>query len=211
MIEEWCVGEKEMATRSLNKVMLIGNLTRDPELRYTPQGTAVCTFGLATNRSWQPSDGGERQESVEFHRIVAWQKLAELCAQLIFKGRKVFVEGRLQTRTWTGRDEQERTTTEIVIDNMIILDSKRKTDEGGGVGTQRWSAGRRDAIAAPADDQKTVKDEEENKRAKAEKTTEKAVKKEEEPSSVAPPAKPLVTHGKTTEPKEEVKADDIPF
>lgn len=118
-----------MATRSLNKVMLIGNLTRDPELRYTPQGTAVCTFGLATNRSWQPSDGSERQESTEFHRIVCWQKLAELCAQLLFKGRKVYVEGRLQTRNWTSKDGQERTTTEVVIDNMIILDSKRKDDQ----------------------------------------------------------------------------------
>ncbi|GAG50483.1 unnamed protein product, partial [marine sediment metagenome] len=117
----------------LNKVMLIGNLTRDPELRYTPHGTAVCTFGLATNRSWQPSDGGERQEAVEFHRIVCWQKLAELCAQLLFKGRKAFVEGRLQTRTWTGQDGQQRTTTETVIDNMIILDSKRRE---GGEGTR---------------------------------------------------------------------------
>ena len=118
-----------MSSRSLNKVMLIGNLTRDPELRYTPQGTAVCTFGLATNRSWVPSGGGERQEETEFHRIVAWNKLAELCAQLLFKGRKVYVEGRLQTRRWTGQDGQERTTTEVVIDNMIVLDSKRREGE----------------------------------------------------------------------------------
>jgi single-strand DNA-binding protein len=109
--------------------MLIGNLTRDPELRYTPQGTPVCTFGLATNRSWMPA-GGERQEETEFHRIVAWQKLAELCAQLLFKGRKTYVEGRLQTRRWTGADGLEKITTEIVIDDMIILDSKRKPEEG---------------------------------------------------------------------------------
>ncbi len=115
-----------MSSRSLNKVLLIGNLTRDPELRYTPQGTPVCTFGLATNRSWQPSSGGDRQEETEFHRIVSWNKLAELCAELLFKGRKVFVEGRLQTRNWTGQDGQERTTVEVVIDNMIVLDSKRK-------------------------------------------------------------------------------------
>jgi single-strand DNA-binding protein len=118
-----------MATRSLNKVQLIGNLTRDPELRYTPQGTAVCTFGLATNRSWVPSDGGERREETEFHRIVAWQKLGELCAQLLFKGRKVYVEGRLQTRDWTAADGTQRRTTEIVIDDMIILDSKRQVEE----------------------------------------------------------------------------------
>lgn len=115
--------------RSLNKAMLIGNLTRDPELRYTPQGTAVCSFGLATNRGWT-TDSGEKKENVEFHRIVAWNKLAELCSQLLSKGRKVFVEGRLSTRSWTGQDGTARTTTEIVIDNMLLLDSKRQTGEG---------------------------------------------------------------------------------
>ncbi len=109
--------------RSLNKAELIGNLTRDPELRYTPQGTAVCTFGLATNRQWT-TESGEKKEDVEFHRIVAWNKLAELCAQLLGKGRKVYVEGRLQTRKWTGQDGFERTTTEVVISDMIILDSR---------------------------------------------------------------------------------------
>src|SRR4030042_483488 len=113
-----------MSTRSLNKAMLIGNLTRDPELRYTPNGTAVCSFSLATNRSWLPSDSNERREETEFHRIVAWNKLAELCSQLLTKGRKVYVEGRLQTRKWTGQDGLERTTTEIVINDMIILDSR---------------------------------------------------------------------------------------
>lgn len=109
--------------RSLNKVELIGNLTRDPELRYTPQGTAVCTFGLATNRQWTTGEG-EKKEEAEFHRIVSWNKLAELCAQLLTKGRKTYVEGRLQTRRWTGQDGQERTTTEIVISDMIILDTR---------------------------------------------------------------------------------------
>lgn len=120
-----------MATRSLNKVLLIGNLTRDPELRYTPQGTAVVTFGLATNRSWV-TESGERREDTEFHRIVAWNKLAELCAQLLFKGRRVFVEGRLSTRRFVGADNQERQITEIVIDDMLILDSRRMETEGGG-------------------------------------------------------------------------------
>lgn len=109
--------------RSLNKVTLIGNLTRDPELRYTPAGAAVCAFGLATNRQWT-TESGDKKEDAEFHRIVAWNKLAELCAQLLAKGRKVYVEGRLQTRRWTGRDGVERITTEIVISDMIILDSK---------------------------------------------------------------------------------------
>jgi len=118
-----------MAQRSLNKVQLIGNLTRDPELRYTPQGTAVCTFGLATNRSWI-TEAGEKKEETEFHRIVAWNKLAELCSQLLFKGRKVYVEGRLQTRRWTAPDESQRQATEIVISDMMILDSKRTPEEG---------------------------------------------------------------------------------
>lgn len=115
--------------RSLNKAELIGNLTRDPELRYTPQGTAVCTFGLATNRQWT-TDTGDKKEDVEFHRIVAWNKLAELCAQLLSKGRKVYVEGRLQTRRWTAQDGADRTTTEIVINDMIILDSRFSAPKG---------------------------------------------------------------------------------
>jgi len=117
--------------RSLNKVELIGNLTRDPELRYTPQGTAVCTFGLATNRYWT-TEQGEKKEEVEFHRIVAWNKLGELCGQLLGKGRKVYVEGRLQTRKWTGQDGAEHTTTEIVISDMIILDSRGVSGEASG-------------------------------------------------------------------------------
>jgi len=147
-----------MSSRSLNKVILIGNLTRDPELRYTPQGTPVCTFGLATNRSWQPSAGGERQEETEFHRIVSWNKLAELCSELLFKGRKAFVEGRLQTRNWTDAEGQERTTVEVVIDNMIVLDSKHRDGQGSGGQYQQSNysdnaQGETDQPAAQADDQ----------------------------------------------------------
>jgi single-strand DNA-binding protein len=119
-----------MASRaSLNKVLLIGNLTRDPELRYTPQGNAVCTFGVATNRTWQPADGGERREETEFHRIVAWNKLAELCSQLLTKGRKIYCEGRLQTRQWQTPDGQQKQITEVVIDDMRLLDSRRPGTE----------------------------------------------------------------------------------
>lgn len=114
--------------RSLNKVTLIGNLTRDPELRYTPQGTAVCTFGLATNRSWV-TDSGEKKEEADFHRLVAWNKLAELCSQLLAKGRKIYIEGRLSNRSWTGQDGAQRQVTEIVINDMIILDSRRESEE----------------------------------------------------------------------------------
>lgn len=120
-----------MASRaSLNKVLLIGNLTRDPELRYTPSGAAVCTFGIATNRYYTASDG-EKKEETEFIKIVSWNKLAELCSQLLSKGRKVYVEGRLQTRNWETPDGQPRQTTEVVIDDMRILDSKRGFGEGG--------------------------------------------------------------------------------
>ena len=115
--------------KSLNKVMLIGNLTRDPELKYTPSGAGVCTFGVATNRNWT-TDTGEKKEDVEFHNIVAWNKLAEICAQLLKKGRKVYVEGRLSTRTWQAQDGSQKNRTEVVITDMVILD--KKTDEVSG-------------------------------------------------------------------------------
>lgn len=108
-----------MASRSWNRVELIGNLTRDPELRYTPNGAAVCTFGLATNRTYVSE--GEKKEEVDFHRLVSWNKLAELCNQLLKKGMRTFISGRLQTRSWEGQDNQTRTVTEIVVEDMIIL------------------------------------------------------------------------------------------
>lgn len=109
-----------MASRSLNKVILIGNLTRDPELKYTPTGTPVCSFGLATNRNWTTSDGQQKEE-VQYHRIVAWQKLAELCAKLLTKGKKVYLEGRITYRTFTAKDGQERSVAEIVLDDFIVF------------------------------------------------------------------------------------------
>jgi|SRR3990172_533956 len=115
--------------RSLNKVMLIGNLTRDPEMRYTPQGAAVCTFGIATNRNWT-TDTREKKEDVEFHNIVAWNKLAEICSQYLKKGGKVYVEGRLSTSTWQAPDGAQRNKTEVVISDMVMLD--RKTGEATG-------------------------------------------------------------------------------
>lgn len=112
-----------MPSRCLNRVMLIGNLTRDPELRYTPAGMAVATFGLATNRVWNTKQG-ERKEDAQFHRIVAWNKLAELCAQLLKKGRRIYVEGRIQYREFSDAEGQKKQVAEIVIDDMIILDNK---------------------------------------------------------------------------------------
>lgn len=108
--------------RSLNRVQLIGNLTRDPELRYTPTGAAVVSFGIATNRTWK-TETGEKHEESEFHNIVAWNKLAELCSQFLVKGRKVYVEGRLSTRSWQAQDGTQKSRTEVVIDDMILLDS----------------------------------------------------------------------------------------
>ena len=115
-----------MSSRSWNRVELIGNLTRDPELRYTPNGAAVCTFGLATNRTYVTE--GERKEEVDFQRLVSWNKLAELCNQLLKKGTKVFISGRLQTRSWEGNDGQTRQTTEIVVEDMIVLTPRSNGD-----------------------------------------------------------------------------------
>lgn len=116
-----------MAARSVNKVILIGNLTRDPELRYTPQGTPVVSFGVATNREWTVD--GVKKEAADFHNIVAWNKLAELCDQLLGKGDKTYVEGRLQTRDWVDSDGNKRYKTEVVIDEMIVLSSKRRPSD----------------------------------------------------------------------------------
>ena len=114
-----------MASRSWNRVELIGNLTRDPELRYTPNGAAVCTFGIATNRTFV-SDG-EKREEVDFHRLVSWNKLAELCNQLLKKGNRVFVSGRLQTRSWEDQQGVSRQVTEIVVEDMILLTPKAES------------------------------------------------------------------------------------
>lgn len=161
-----------MASRSLNKVFLIGNLTKDPELRYTPQGTPVCSMGLATNRTFVTD--GEKREEAEFHRLVAWTKLAELCAQLLKKGMKIHVEGRLQTRNWQTADGQPRTTTEIVIEDMMIL-----TPKGGETSEYTPSE---DKAFAEADEIFTKPEETKKKEAKpAAKKTEKV----EEPQKAA--------------------------
>lgn len=113
-----------MAGRSLNKVTLIGNLGKDPELRYTNSGVPVASFSVATNEQWKDSDGNA-QERTEWHNIVAWQKLAEICAEYLKKGGKVYIEGRLQTRSWDDKNTgQKRTVTEIIANDMIMLDPK---------------------------------------------------------------------------------------
>lgn len=112
----------------LNRATIIGNVTRDPEVRTIASGQSVCSFGVATNMQWTDSSG-QKQQRAEFHNLVAWGKLAEICGQYLGKGRKVYVEGRLQTREWEGQDGQKRNRTEIVADNMILLD---RPGSGGG-------------------------------------------------------------------------------
>lgn len=114
--------------RSLNKVILIGNLTREPELRYTPQGNAVCSFGIATNREYRTA-GGENKEEAEFHNVVAWNKLAELCGKILSKGRKVYIEGRIHYSKFTDKTGVERDKTEIILNDMLLLDRKPMDDE----------------------------------------------------------------------------------
>ena len=118
-----------MASRSVNKVMLIGNLGKDPELRYTSSGVAVATFSVATNESWKDPDGNP-QEKTEWHNIVAWRKLAEICGEYLKKGSKLYLEGRLQYRTYDDKNGVKRYVTEIVMDQMVMLDSR-----GGGQGS----------------------------------------------------------------------------
>jgi len=118
--------------KSLNKVMLIGNLGKDPELRYTTSGVAVATFSLATNEQWKDQDGNT-QERTEWHNIVAWKKLAEICGEWLKKGKKIYVEGRIQTRSYDDKNTgAKRYITEIVADNIIMLDSKPAGEAGTG-------------------------------------------------------------------------------
>lgn len=112
-----------MATRSVNKVILIGNLGKDPELRYTSSGVAVASFTLATNEAWKDQDG-TMQERTQWHNIVAWRKLAEICGEYLKKGGKIYVEGKLQYRSYDDKTGVKRYVTEIVLDEMLMLDRK---------------------------------------------------------------------------------------
>lgn len=118
-----------MAGKSLNKVQLIGHLGADPELRYTSNGMAVATFNLATNERFKPSDDDEWQDRTEWHRVVAWGRQAEVAGEYLSKGRQVYIEGRLQTRSWEGQDGVKRYTTEVVARDLILLGGRG--DSGG--------------------------------------------------------------------------------
>jgi single-strand DNA-binding protein len=117
-------------SRGLNKVMLIGRLGRDPEMRYTPSGRPVTTFSLATSRTWNTSEG-ERRTETEWFTVVAWGSLAEICKQYLVKGQQVYVEGRLQTRHWEDNDGNKHSATEIVANEMIILGDRHENNHSG--------------------------------------------------------------------------------
>ncbi len=129
-------------SRSLNKVLLIGNLGKDPELKYTPSGVAVATFSIATSESWKDQEGNQ-QEKTEWHNIVAWRKLAEICGEYLKKGKKVYIEGKLQTRNYE-KDGIKRYVTEIVADQLIMLDG------GGGAGGGQRSSGSSNSSSSDA-------------------------------------------------------------
>lgn len=166
---------------SLNKVQLIGNLTRDPEMRQIPGGQVVTSFSIATNFSWTDQTGN-KQDRTEFHNIVAWRKLAEICGQYLKKGGKCYIEGRLQTRSWEAEDGSKKYRTEIVADNMIMLDRKSDGPAVAATPAQDTHAGL--TQAAPS----------------------------EEVSEQAPEKSQTTEAPKSKTPKEEeVTIDDLPF
>lgn len=167
----------------LNKAMIIGNLTRDPELRYTPNGQAVASFGVATNRRWNDA-AGERHEEAEFHEIVAWGKLAEICNQILSKGRKVYIEGRIHSRSWEAPDGSKRTRVEIIASDMRALDRMPAKEGAAEVASEPA------VEKEPAEESKKGKA---KKSAKAGSASEGKEKKEE-------------VHG-----EDEISLDDIPF
>lgn len=168
---------------ALNKVLLIGNLTRDPELRSTSSGQSVANFGLATNRVWKDPSTGERKEAVEFHNIVLWRRLAEIAGQYLHKGSKIFVEGRLQTRSWQDQSGNKKYMTEIVAENMQMLDRKPPASPSlGGPGESPSSF----QPAAPAAQPQT-------------------------PRPPAPSQPEEIPTIQIDESQEEVKIEDIPF
>lgn len=113
-----------------NQAIVLGNLTKDPEVRNTPNGQMVASFSVATNRRWTNRETNQPQEAVEFHNVVAWGKLAEICSQILYKGRKTLIVGRLQTRSWEGQDGVKRYSTEIVADHISATGAPRSSAEG---------------------------------------------------------------------------------
>lgn len=139
---------------SVNKVILIGNLGKDPEVRYAPSGSAICNVTIATSRQWKDKTSGERQEETEWHRVVFYDRLAEIAGEYLKKGKSVYIEGRLKTRKWTDKEGQDRYTTEIIAQEMTMLGSREGGggggDEGGNYAPAPRSAPPARSAAAPA-------------------------------------------------------------
>jgi single-strand DNA-binding protein len=131
---------------SVNKVIVLGNLGKDPEVRYTPNGNAVCNLRIATTRNWKSKDSGEKMEETEWHSVVLYDRQAEIAGEYLKKGRPVYIEGRLKTRKWTDKEGLERYTTEIVADSMQLLGGR---EGGGGGGAEDEGAGHSERSAAP--------------------------------------------------------------
>ncbi len=131
-----------MAQRSVNKVILLGHLGADPEQRYTQSGTAVTNLRLATNESYNDRTSGERVEKTEWHRVVCWGKLAEIAGQYLTKGRQVYIEGRLQTRKWQDQEGNDRYSTEVKADDMVMLGGRGEGGSGGGGGSDDYGQGK---------------------------------------------------------------------
>jgi len=173
---------------SLNKVLLIGNLTRDPELRSTPSGQSVANFGIATNRVWKDPQTGERKEVVEFHNIVLWRRLAEIAGQYLRKGSKIFLEGRLQTTSWQDQSGVKKYRTEIVAENMQMLDRKPPASPAGGQGSAPYqpAAAQAGSVVPPSGTAQTAS----------------------QPAPAQPEEIPTI---QIDENQDEVKIEDIPF
>ena len=127
----------------INKVILVGNLGQDPEIRYTADGRPIANFSIATSETWNDKSSGERREKTEWHRVVVFGKLAEICGEYLSKGRQVYIEGKLQTRKWQGKDGQDRWTTEVVVDMRGTMQMLGSREGGGGAPAGGQSGGRR--------------------------------------------------------------------
>lgn len=165
-----------------NQAIILGNLTRDPEIRTTPNGQSVASFGVATNRRWTDKNG-EKQEATEFHNVVVWGKLAEIAGQILYKGRKALIVGRMQTRSWDGQDGVKRSTTEIVASELSALGDAKGGSRGGG---ESYSAGG----SAPTGGQANAGEENQD-------------------SATAPKAAPKKAD--KADSADEINLDDIPF
>ncbi len=132
---------KLLGKTGINKVILVGNLGQDPEIRYTADGRPIANFSIATSESWKDKNSGEKREKTEWHRVVVFGKLAEICGEYLSKGKQVYIEGKLRTRKWQGQDGQDKYTTEVVIDGFNGVMQMLGTREGGGGGPRPAAGG----------------------------------------------------------------------